>query len=638
MGEQVFFENYSPVGDLTTVAVCIVIFILIATSYVKRTKNFYIFVTIVVYLMLAGLSDVFYHNLYGKITNGNYNAVYIIRVFYHALLFSNLLLYVVYIIAMQNLERKKSLFVRVLAMVIYFVVIITDIVSVVNGTSFKLKDNAQAFSAQNVFLYGYIGFIAIIVYLLIVSRRLFYRRVMWGFYGTIGMSFLILLMQGRHGQSSFTVASFLFPVIAMLYIIHSNPYENIEIGTVDTGAFEDMVSRSYRKKKDFIFTSLYLPELDVEGKSIPHEIYETIRRFSADYFKGTMLFQISSGHIILTAWKDSNPDYRDKIDRILEAFRQEYLKYMYDYKIVIGSSIEEISRGNEGLSFINSIHRRMKINDIYTVTLNDVDRFNEQKYILSELIDIFKKKDLDDPRILVYCQPVYSIKRDRYDTAEALMRLSLPNLGLVYPDKFISLAEDNGFIHVLTQIILKKTCDGIRKLLDNGYDLRRISVNVSALEMRDDSFTNDVDSIIKQSGIPDEKIAFEITESRSETDFMALKNKIDEMKERGIKFYLDDFGTGYSNMERILELPFDIIKFDRSLVLASGSNERSRKMVGSLASMFSNVDYSVLYEGIENDQDEERCINMSASYLQGYKYSKPIPIEELTGYFTKGEA
>ena len=114
-----------------------------------------------------------------------------------------------------------------------------------------------------------------------------------------------------------------------------------------------------------------------------------------------------------------------------------------------------------------------------------------------------------------------------------------------------------------------------------------------------------------------------------------MKKKIEELREKGIKFYLDDFGTGYSNMERIMELPFDIIKFDRSLVLASGSDVRSEKMVESMASMFSGLDYSVLYEGVENEEDERKCIDMSASYLQGYKYSKPVPIIELQRFFSK---
>lgn len=217
------------------------------------------------------------------------------------------------------------------------------------------------------------------------------------------------------------------------------------------------------------------------------------------------------------------------------------------------------------------------------------------------------------------------------------MRLKLPEVGLVYPDQFIPLAEEYGYIHVLTQIILLKTCDEIRYLMKEGYEVNRISINVSVLELKDEGFTGDVTRIIRDSNIPDEKVAIEITESQSEDDFNIMKKKIDEIKEMGIKLYLDDFGTGYSNMERIMDLPFDIIKFDRSLVIASDANERSAKMVGNLANMFTELDYSVLYEGVEDEGDEKRCINMSASYLQGYKYSKPIPIIELKNFFSKSD-
>ena len=88
-------------------------------------------------------------------------------------------------------------------------------------------------------------------------------------------------------------------------------------------------------------------------------------------------------------------------------------------------------------------------------------------------------------------------------------------------------------------------------------------------------------------------------------------------------------------MERIMELPFDIIKFDRSLVLASTNNPKSKKMVSHMAHMFNDMNYSVLYEGVESEEDEINLTKMSAQYLQGYKYSKPIPIEKLVLFFDR---
>ena len=215
------------------------------------------------------------------------------------------------------------------------------------------------------------------------------------------------------------------------------------------------------------------------------------------------------------------------------------------------------------------------------------------------------------------------------------MRLKLDKTGMVYPNDFIPIAENYGYILVLTEIILNKTCKNIRKLIENKFLIERISVNVSVLELQSDAFCEDIVRIIKDNDIDNERIAIELTESRSETGSLIMKEKIEELRSKGIHFYLDDFGTGYSNMERILELPFDIIKFDRSMVIASGTSERSEKIVDKLAHMFIDMGFSVLFEGIESEADVARCSDMFASYLQGYIYSMPIPVEQLETFLQK---
>ncbi len=155
------------------------------------------------------------------------------------------------------------------------------------------------------------------------------------------------------------------------------------------------------------------------------------------------------------------------------------------------------------------------------------------------------------------------------------------------------------------------------------------------MDVREKNFGFSVKQIVKDSRIPFDKIAIEITESQNEQDFLTVRDRLHELKDSGITFYLDDFGTGYSNFERIMELPFDIIKFDRSLVIASASNTDSETMVTYLARMFTDMGYDVLYEGIKNEEDENRCTKMCGKFLQGYKYSKPIPIEQLREYFEK---
>ena len=296
---------------------------------------------------------------------------------------------------------------------------------------------------------------------------------------------------------------------------------------------------------------------------------------------------------------------------------------------------KRLSDENDVVNFIKYLHFDMEENTVLKPEDKEIESYLRYKYIVSELVDINNKHDLDDPRVLVYCQPVLNIKTGKYDTAEALMRLELSKTGLVYPDEFIYIAERFRYIYVLTQIILHKTCLKIKELLEQGYFVQRISVNFSVYDIRESDFCETVEKIIKDTGIPYDKVAIEITETQNERDFENIKKRIDELKESGVRFYLDDFGTGYSNFERIMELPFDIVKFDRSLVIASGSGNKYKSMVSNLAMMFDNGEYSVLYEGVEDDEDEKRCIDMNAKYLQGFKYSKPIPIDKLAEYLDK---
>ena len=634
MGSGEFINNYSPVGDLTVISVCMVMLALLFFSYVRKNRSFNIFLSIVTLLILAALVDVGYHLQLHALDPGRYALTAGLRCLFHVLLMGVFWLFIDYIVVTVHMDRRDKLPFLLVASAILLSVLCVDLVDGIRGQALRYTADGTAYEPHNSFLPGYVAFVMVALILLYRFRDRLYKRVMNSFYATIGLSFLIMAQQYHHGQSSFTVATFLYPVIAMFYVLHSTPYD-ATLGAIDGKALQDVVRRARERRRSFIFMSLYLPAFDEEGKLMPEALKATIRRFAANSFRGSVLFDVGRGHDVLLIPLRRNPDWEARVERIMDGFYEEYAHFRYDYKIVIGRSIEEISRKNEYISFIRSVHRHMEMNSTHRVTQDDVKRFNRAEFVLSQLEDIARRGDLEDPRVLAYCQPVLNLKTRQYDTAETLMRMELDEVGRVMPDEFIPLAEENGYIHALTRIILNKTCRAVRGLLDAGYAIGRVSVNVSALELDDEGFCEDITRIIEQGGVPGDKIAIELTESRSDNDFMLMKDKIGQLRKRGIKFYLDDFGTGYSNIERIMELPFDIIKFDRSLVIASGASERSRKLVYNLANMFAEMNYSVLYEGVETESDEEMCRGMSASYLQGYKYSRPVPIEALREYFRR---
>lgn len=630
----VYYENYSPVGDVLVMATCLVFAALIRTAYINRTKNFLYLRDMIVLLFVSAMGDTLYHiamNYSGSIPNF---FIYLPRFIFHGGLFGNLWLYVLYMKQPLRLEPEANRRYFTIATVAYIVIMVADVIFPLLHWGFYIDAAGTPHDGIPVFPFGYFFFVIYLVYILLRFHRRIFRQVVIGVMASVCVAVLIVVIQQIYGQSSFTAASFLFPIYALLYLVHANPYD-LEIGAVNESAFEELIAYSYQKKEELLLMSLFMHDFDGSGRKYPQEIHEPVRVLSTQYFRNGTLFQISGGHLILAVSTARNPDYTIKAQKLLDAFAGAYPKFRLDYKLVFTRTFNKISAENDYVGFIHYLHERMEENSFLRADDKAAREYLEDKYIIRELADINARGDLEDPRVEVYCQPVYNLNSNTYDTAEALMRLRLPETGMLYPERFIPIAEKQRVIGILSKIILHKTCKQIKNLTDAGYHLRRVSINFSLFDVREEDFTGTVERIIRESGASNDQVAIEITESQNEQDFEVIKAKVNELKDSGIKFYLDDFGTGYSNFERIMELPFDIIKFDRSLVIASDSDSKIRMMVAHLAKMFSEMNYAVLYEGVENDEDEARCRMMSAKYLQGYKYSRPIPIERLSDYLEK---
>jgi EAL domain-containing protein (putative c-di-GMP-specific phosphodiesterase class I) len=270
-------------------------------------------------------------------------------------------------------------------------------------------------------------------------------------------------------------------------------------------------------------------------------------------------------------------------------------------------------------------------NEHYVATKKDYDDFVTLYNIENLLSDIKSDMNLDDERVICYAQPIYSVETNSFRTAEALMRLDL-NGTMIYPDKFIPLAEQNGSIHALTCIILNKVCEKIHEL-SAEYDFDAITVNCSTLEFSNKDLYKELLDIIRGNDIDCSKIRLELTESAMSDSYELLSANIHKLMDAGIQFYLDDFGTGYSNLERIIGCPFNTIKFDKSLLYKSMDDERMDDLIKSLSEVFKKHGFTLLVEGVENDEQNQYSIKRGFSYIQGYKYAKPVPIAELTSYF-----
>ena len=627
--------SFTPIGDIIVMALCFLMFLLLIHTYIHRDWKLNMLVIMLGTALLTAASDVGYHLLLQE-PSSHLLLLYAVRVLRGTslvlLLCMNLgYLYEPFWIPSEEQQKYYWAFTILLA-----ITVVADICGTLFGYGFYVDTSGTVHTGFDLYNAALFLLHFMIFYLIVRHQGRVIKQVFRGLLYTNVLTVGIVLLEWYHSQNSYTTIAYFLPIISIIFIFHSNPFD-LNTGAANDSYLFDSLESAQEHNKPLVIMSCLISNFSrslMDSKELRLEYYQFFRQ----NVRRGVVYRLENGRLVLT-FPRTKPLQEDKtIDRMLESFKGSHEKFELDYKILITETNPEIKKSADYIRLMEETERVIPHNSIHYIEQKDLDRFYGSSYILSELEDIASKKDLDDPRVLVYCQPVFNINTGTYDTAEALMRLKLPKIGLIFPDQFIPIAEQTGHIHTLSLIILNKTCAAIRSLLRKNYDVQRISVNFSTLDIRYDSFCRDVQQIIAYNQIPYTKVAIEITESRSEADFNIMKSKVLELQQLGIKFYLDDFGTGYSNFERIMEIPFDIIKFDRSMTIESAKNATSYYMVSTFANMFSQLHYAVLFEGIENDTDEINCVNMSAKYLQGYKYSKPIPIEDLTNFLSVKQA
>ena len=632
MTDVLFDYKYVVQGDIIAFLISIVTHFLLKSTYMAKKANLGIFKIANVLVGVASVSSVMYHYMIFLLREENIVRLYLCRgLCYTTLIF----VYICYCAYMKNIVEMEKKFARWFDAVVYGGGIVFAIVEFV-GPFFKIgfyvDENIVLHQNyyMDVFRYAYIYYCIIMGTLLIYYRKKFLPKMYRCIWSVIVVSVGIMVYQAYFLQTAYTVVSFTFPITMVLFLFHYNSYD-VKTGTLDYYAFEEYIQEN--KEKSFSMIFLSLPKISREELQT---FSEQFLRRNDSFFNGSCCFRLRDNRMVLVYNKEKNKNELEILDKMYLEF--EKVRKDTDYQIIIMNSNGYFLDSKEYIAYCRYVEERVPMNTVKKCEGDYLSDFLRYKFIRLNLQDMDKKNNLNDYRVKVFCQPVLNIKTGTFSTAEALMRLDIPEVGMVYPDQFIGVAESENMIHTLSKIILNKTCQNIKQMESEGYKIERVSVNFSVQELHLESFCDDVIQIIKENGVDYNKIAIELTETKNEKDFLVMKKVMERLQALGIKFYLDDFGTGYSNFERLIGLPIDIIKFDRSLTILASKNDESQFMVGSFSEIFKKADYQILFEGVEDEHDEQQCIHMNAQYLQGYKYSKPIPMEQLNNFLEKKEA
>ena len=242
-------------------------------------------------------------------------------------------------------------------------------------------------------------------------------------------------------------------------------------------------------------------------------------------------------------------------------------------------------------------------------------------------------------RLVLYFQP-QTDARGNVIGAEALIRWQHPDLGLVSPNAFIPIAEEDGLIFPIGEFVLERACQTLaRWSSDPVLQHLRLSINVSPREIRHPDFARRVIEIVTAHGVDPVHLHLEITESALLVDLEHVSRTMQQLRDLGVAFALDDFGTGYASLQTLKGLPMDHLKVDQGFVrdLTNGPNEAA--FVRAIITLGQTLGMTVVAEGVETAEQQRALVALGCDALQGYHILRPVPLDAFEAFVrnsTKG--
>jgi EAL domain-containing protein (putative c-di-GMP-specific phosphodiesterase class I) len=259
------------------------------------------------------------------------------------------------------------------------------------------------------------------------------------------------------------------------------------------------------------------------------------------------------------------------------------------------------------------------------------NNIEEKTHIINALKDAIE----DFSEFSLVYQPKYCSKSNKIVSIESLIRWNSKSLGYVYPLKFIKIAEETNMIIPIGNWVFKQACKDFQELIKENYYLEHISINASTIQLHDKKFFANLNEIISQAHINPEMIEIEITESFIVSDSKLVLEVLNKIKKMGISLAIDDFGTGYSSLSYLKKLPINRLKIDKSFIDDLPSSQESISIVKAIISLAKTFNLSITAEGVENKEQLDFLVEQECDEIQGYYFSKPLPLEELKKLLNK---
>ncbi|WP_034474726.1 putative bifunctional diguanylate cyclase/phosphodiesterase [Aestuariibacter salexigens] len=387
------------------------------------------------------------------------------------------------------------------------------------------------------------------------------------------------------------------------------PTERVVMGYLDIDDFQ-----SVNKKIGFEAANAFLKEL-------AHEL-------SKATLQGSSVSRIQADRFASFAVLDESIDLKFHVVDIQNAYYACAHRHGVDATCCIGIAICP----DDGITADELMHSAIEALTIakqHTDMIQFHDKsLSEQALRHRQIVTALRHAIQHDELSLVY-QPKYDLQNLKVTGLEVLVRWNDKIHGFIAPNVFIPLAEQNGLIHALTKLVVKKAARELGNISELGSHIEHVSINVSAGEFNDAEEMRDLVRIIEQYPNLAPYVRIEITETATLENMQQSMSVISDLQRAGLSFSIDDFGTGYTSLAMLKDLTVDEIKIDRSFVAGLGEDSRSETIINAIIGMAHSFDISVVAEGIETNTQLNQLRQLGCHQAQGYLLARPMTIDNL---------
>lgn len=376
-------------------------------------------------------------------------------------------------------------------------------------------------------------------------------------------------------------------MVSVVDFDHFNELFSVKTGDMllrKTSAVLDTISNSnvYRYNGDTLI--LLIPRADgAKCAQITHELKE--------YFSKPVLLSSGKYHISMDAGRADYPEH--------------------------GSTATELIRSCKiALRYCQSLSaRNMCI--VYNSIVDDA--IGRRSRIKDKIVDLINNpSDIE----IVY-QPIFCLKQNKFTRLEALLRLKSSDLE-IHSDEVIQIAEQNGLITELGELIIGSVCQFARLVQDKAPYIETISINLSVIQILQHGFLETIKRLLTASKVPLSFFEFEVTESMVSSSFEIVKEKLEQLKALGVRLALDDFGSGLSSINYLAHLPLDTLKLNKSITISATQKGWESSLVRSLLDACKEYKFTVIAEGIETEDMRNKAQMLDVDCMQGFYYAQPL--------------